>query len=41
MGPITVNNSGVGRVVGWGRGLPHSRVPVLNARMPEPGGLSS
>ena len=39
-GPIVANNNSVGRVVGWGRGLPHGRVPILNARMPEPGGLS-
>ena len=40
-GPIVANNNDVGRVVGLGRGLPHGRVPILNARMPEPGGVSS
>ena len=39
-GPIVATNNGVGRVVGQGRGLPHVRVPILNARMPEPGDLS-
>ena len=39
--PITVHTNGVGRIVGWGRGLPHGGVPILSARMPEPGGLSS
>ena len=40
-GPITVHAKGVGRIVGWGRGLPHGRVPILSTRMPELRGLSS
>ena len=40
-GPVVINSNGIGRAVGWSRGLPHGRGPFGNVCMPEPGGLSS
>ena len=40
-GPIIVHANGVGRIVGWGRGLPHGRIPIPSTKMPELGCLSS